>query len=209
MATIVNIRGTSGSGKTTAVRYVMKKLGVVSNIVSSKSKAPGASTRYRLQYGKRVVGYRLSGGVLVVGRYETACGGCDGIKTQEEIVERVKKFAYMGEVVLFEGLTLGTIYTRYYELSALLKKSGHRFIWAFLDTPIDVCIKRVLKRRRLAGNTKPFNTKHTEAKFRSINSAKQHAITDKERVMTLNGKCAGKQLLKRIENMLHKDFKIG
>jgi adenylylsulfate kinase-like enzyme len=169
MATVINIRSTSGGGKSYSVYHVMKKLGIKSSIMKD---------------GK-VVGYRLHGNVMVVGRYETDCGGCDQIKTQDMICERVERFADKGKVVLYEGLLVSGLYSRYSNLAKRLKHSGHQYIWAFMDTPLQECLRRTIARRRSVGNGKPFNPKHTVAKYWAVGMANQHALDDKEDVIML------------------------
>lgn len=143
---IVNIRATSGAGKSTIAREIM--------------------ARYPprpLKRNGKVVGYEValpSGPLFIVGRYETPCGGCDGIKTQDEVCARVRKYAKRGHV-LFEGLIVTTIFERYAEL--LPRLGAYRF--AFLNTPLRTCLRRVEKRRKARGNFKPLNPANTEAKY--------------------------------------------
>jgi hypothetical protein len=183
MATIINIRGTGGSGKSFTVHYLIKKFGIKNDV-----KKDG-----------KVVGYRLNGDVMVVGRYDTTCGGTDQIKTQDGISDRVTKFAKMGKVVIYEGLLASTLYGRYLDLSRRLTKQGHKVIWSFLDTPIEKCIKRTIRRREKRGNTKLFNEKHTVEKFKAVASCKRHALVDKINVVDLKHQKAHKQLLKLVK----------
>jgi len=50
---------------------------------------------------------------------------------------------------------------RYAMLDRDLAKEGTHCIWAFLDTPLDVCLARVTARREAKGNTKPLNPENT------------------------------------------------
>lgn len=150
---IINLRGTSGSGKSTAVRYVM---------------AGGSVSEVRADpVDKHPIGYAVSGAVdgvvSVVGKYTTACGGCDTIKTQDEICGRVRRFATDGHV-LFEGLLISHLFSRYAALSDEL--GGICF--GFLDTPLEVCLERVRARRAARGNTKPLNEKNTVQKWHDM-----------------------------------------
>lgn len=194
MATIVNIRGTGGSGKTYAVNYVIKKLGIRNKIIKN------GRPHYRPT--NNVVGYRLNKDVLIVGKYDTDCGGTDQIKTQDEIMERICNFAKKGSIVIFEGLLVSGLYSRYRDLSKELQKKGHKYIWIFLDTTLEVCCKRTMERRRRAGNNKPFNSKNTELKYRAVELAKQHALEDGERVLTFSHKRAHKQLYSLVKKQL-------
>lgn len=152
---IINIRGTSGSGKTTVVRGIMNKGSVIP-----------------LDEHKKPAGYRveipdLGQPVYVVGPYTTACGGTDAIGTQDEVCDRIRAFAPLGHV-LVEGLLMSKTFGRYAKLDRELDAQGQHFIWAFLDTPLDVCLARVGARRetrRLAKavvpDFKPLNPQNT------------------------------------------------
>jgi hypothetical protein len=178
MSVVINLRGTGGSGKSSAVYHLMKKFGVRSNIKNNG----------------RIVGHRLNQDIMIVGKYETNCGGCDQIKTQDDICKRVSKFAEKGSIVVFEGLLISGLYSRYLDLSRKLVNAGHRFIWAFLDTPLETCIRRTIARRKSVGNVKPFNPANTELKYRAVELAHLHALEDNEVVVMLDGDAAGEQL---------------
>lgn len=145
---IVNIRGCNGSGKTTIVRRFLDRLPSVA--LGGKPEKPAGYCVSAEAWGLRLP-------VYVVGSYENACGGTDGIKTQEEIVDRVQRAHAHGHV-LVEGLLMskssdnGTTAPALRELGA---------IFAFLDTPWEVCLQRVLERRTQAGNDKPFDPEKT------------------------------------------------
>lgn len=154
---IINIRGTSGSGKSSLVRELMNQADEIEEIRPASA-------------GGKLVGYSLEGladkDVHVVGSYHTACGGCDGIKTQDEVCARVRRFAKMGHVV-FEGLLISHIYGRYkalhQELDGLMGQGPYH--WLFLDTPLEVCLENVAKRREARGNTAPLNPTNTIQKW--------------------------------------------
>ena len=64
---IINVRGTSGTGKSTVIHNILKKY----------------PHKPVISHGGKHMGYKVeltSGKFLyVVGKYETQCGGCDGI----------------------------------------------------------------------------------------------------------------------------------
>lgn len=174
MTRIINIRGTSGSGKSTLVRALMDSLTDVKPVMKILGDDKEAVRGYIGRNGENAVG--------IVGRYETDCGGCDTIKTQDEIAQRVNHFSTRGAVV-FEGLLISVLHSRYrdmargfndihkrtenYTLPLLGKETTTfpPFIFAFLDTPLDVCLARVEERRARKGNTKPFNPQNTIDKW--------------------------------------------
>lgn len=145
---IVNIRGCNGSGKTTIVRRFLERL--PKTALGGK---PGRPAGYRVD----ATDWGIQTPIYVVGSYENACGGTDGIKTQEEIVERVQR-AYDYGHVLVEGLLMSKSSDGGVTAPALRDMGA---IFAFLDTPWGVCLQRVLGRRAAAGNEKPFDPNKT------------------------------------------------
>lgn len=159
---IINVRGTSGSGKTTVIRGIMAKGGLVDKIYSDQAGDGLFST------SKAPIAYDVNvnpGGqhVYVIGSYENTCGGCDSIKTQDEICNRVRWFAKQGHVIM-EGLLMSHLFSRYAALDRELQPTP--YIWAFLDTPLELCLERVIARREARGVAKkPFNPENTVSKW--------------------------------------------
>jgi hypothetical protein len=149
MSVILNLRGTNCSGKSTVVRRYMELIGVANE----------------LEDDGKIWAYELKNGVYVLGRYQTVCGGCDTIHSFAEIRAGVTQLAKYGHV-LFEGVLWSTVYFASVELARSLPQ--HRFIFGMLDTPLDVCLKRVLARRAAAGNTKLFNPEKQMNKHATI-----------------------------------------
>jgi hypothetical protein len=143
---IVNIRGTSGSGKST-----LAKLAIEHFLCLPKHNEKGRVTEY-LDVNRHL---------LVLGSYETECGGCDTIKTQDEIVTRVVVGERLAKNLLFEGALVSTIAQRYLDLAALYPG---RFIFAIMDTPLDLCLERVMERRARRGDERKLNPFRTVEK---------------------------------------------
>lgn len=149
---ILRISGTFGSGKTTAARDFLKY--PHQELLGSDGKLKG----YKIDAG-------LRSPVFLLGSYRNVCGGCDGIPTQAEIAERILK-AHPAGHVLYEGALVSgagvggaiTLATRHISST----------VYAFLDTPLELCIERVRARRVASGNLKPFDPKNTVEKFRSV-----------------------------------------
>ena len=145
---IVNIRGCNGSGKTTIVRRFLDRLPC-----QPLGGKPGRPAGYTVDAS----GWGISVPVFVVGSYENTCGGTDGINTQEEIAARVVKAYSLGHV-LVEGLLMSKSSAGGH-VAPILKEHGA--IFAFLDTPWETCLERVLQRRAAAGNEKAFDPDKT------------------------------------------------
>lgn len=179
---VINIRGTGGSGKSHLVMKFMKKFGA-----HPLEGADGRVVAYR-------VSYKPGEPVYVIGRYKTVMGddgirtvtgGCDGIKTQDEIGIRVRLAARRGHVI-FEGFLVSGIYSRYHALSQDL--GG--MVWAYMDTPIEKSIARIRRRNR----GRKFSTDNIEKKSRSAERTASRATADHEAVVWLNHKHALRDL---------------
>jgi len=144
---IVNIRGCNGSGKTHTVRRFLDRL---------PSVAIGPENR-PLGYQVDATQWGIASPIYVVGSYANACGGADGITTQEEIANRVIRAGGSGHV-LVEGLLMSKSSSGGH-VAPRLKEHGA--IFAFLDTPWETCLSRVLSRRAAAGNEKVFDPEKT------------------------------------------------
>ena len=127
MSQIVNIRGCNGSGKTTIVRRFLTKL---------PTQALGGKPDRPLGYRVDATAWGIMTPVFVVGSYENTCGGTDGIKTQEEIADRVVKAHGHGHV-LVEGLLMSKSSSGGH-VAPILK--DHGAIFSFLNTPWEVCL---------------------------------------------------------------------
>lgn len=142
---IVNIRGTNGSGKSTLVLGLMTKYGRTAVIDTRNNKE---------------IGYHIPElGAHAVGKYTTACGGCDTIKTQDETKERVKKWSAIGHVV-FEGILVSTIFGPWLDFS----RQNGGMMWAFLDTPLDLCLERI----QIRNGGKPVKTDQVKSKWEGM-----------------------------------------
>jgi hypothetical protein len=147
---IIQVRGTSGSGKTTIVRNIME-------LFPPENKKPVMRTGR-----KQPIAYRFRHPVpehkelAVIGHYETKCGGCDTISTPGQsypiIFELIRRNAEEGRNVLFEGLLIsGDL-----KWSSQLKDLDFRIIE--LTTSLDECLESINTRRkaRLEGSGKEF-----------------------------------------------------
>lgn len=152
--TVIQIRGTSGSGKSTVMRQVMKGL--------------GGYAAHHVTGRKRPLLYAFNEFVYVLGHYESACGGCDTIGSARaiyELTERLFNGPDNAKVVLQEGLLLSEDVKWTSQI-----RDVHCY---FLTTPIEICIEQIKTRRSEAGNDKPLN---------ESNSRKRVAVIERARV---------------------------
>jgi len=168
MSTVVAIKGTNGSGKSTVVRALLDRLGKQS-ILRVNSKEAGYRCRYE------------DGSLFVLGKYKTACGGLDSSFSYsgaaDDLLLCIDKLAAQGHVVC-EGVIAITSYghNRMTRFADKLKRKGHRMIFAHIDTPAEMCIERVRQRRMEAGNRKPFNPEKLLDKYQSILKSQEQLL---------------------------------
>lgn len=138
---IIQIRGTSGSGKTTVMRQIMSRL-------------PGMHERNPVFVkGRKQPLYYEIGRAAILGHYETACGGCDSIGSAAQCYVQIMKLLNDFDIILCEGLLLSEDVKWSSQLPDL-----HVI---YLTTPLETCLKQILKRRKEAGNDKPLNPENT------------------------------------------------
>lgn len=153
MSKIIKINGCSGAGKTTAVREFMK----VSNPVA----VHGSNLKPEA--------YVCDGNTYVLGSYENTCGGMDTVGSAQQVIDLLDRYAPMGNI-LFEGLLQSTYYGA---MGTHSRKYGDDYIYAFLDTPIELCLERVIARRAASGRNNKFNPQLTRDKHATIATLKK------------------------------------
>lgn len=157
---IINIRGTSGSGKSHIVRAIMDQCtGREPDFVEGRRR-PLFYTMWQPTAPRPEV-------LAVIGHYETPCGGCDTIPSLDRIYEVIRKQVDNGFDVIYEGLLLSAEVNRAVAL-------GNDFNMAViaLDVPLQECIDSVNKRRWAKNPDKPgVNPKNTEAKWKQTRRA--------------------------------------
>ncbi|KKN53707.1 hypothetical protein LCGC14_0599620 [marine sediment metagenome] len=161
---IVNIRGTSGSGKSTLARRVMAEY----TNGQSRIQRPGR----KHPFGYILHHHHTAKALVIIGHYESPCGGCDTIKTYAEVFQAVQDSHDAGHNVLFEGLLLSTDKIHITEL-ALAYPDDHLIIG--LDVPLVECLRCVNERRRAKNPDKEdVNPKGTNSKHGTNKRAMKH-----------------------------------
>lgn len=182
---IINLRGTHGSGKSTVVRSIIDRYkGLPLHDVKGKIEGYCMQSPY--------------GGIMVVGPYNTPCGGCDRIQPYADIWPRVEDYIKRAEHVIFEGALVSTSYGTIGKFS---EAYGDQFVFACLDTPVELCLDRVRARREERGNTKPLNPDQTVTKHRNIyNMCLKIRDTYKRRVVFIDHRKPVPQILGLLKN---------
>lgn len=156
---IINIAGTSGSGKSHLVRGFInwaEKRGVVKPCYKDDRKDP--------------IGYDIilpkERTIHVVGHYgEADSGGCDTIRNVNWIYDYIEEQYNAGKVVLYEGLFMMNMIRG----PILAAETNCVYVLQFTD-PLAVCIASIDKRRASRGDKRLLKKENTIGNFRRANS---------------------------------------
>lgn len=162
---IIQIRGTSGSGKTWAMKQVMESMQLWQAEAVINRKRP----LYYRSCSERPLTY-------LMGHYETPCGGCDSLGSARSIHDWTS-WLLSGErpvprFILQEGLLLSEDVKWTKEMH---EKMGGVFAF-FLITPLERCLEQIVARRASVGNEKPLNPTNTQNRLRTIERARQKLV---------------------------------
>lgn len=200
---ILQIRGTSGTGKTTIMRTLM----TVAECVPHKVE-PGKRK-------DRVIAYKGKWDeldVIVLGNYENpGTGGCDCINEIETVVQLVDEYAAPSHrkngdhraIIIFEGLLLAHSWGRMGEF--VHEKYGHRYMNAFLSTTCEDAINNVMARRLRAGaDNTPERVakivKNIEADYYRVELAYKRVIARGGQLIDVPYKNASEWMVQYIQN---------
>ena len=148
---IIQIRGTSGSGKTHLVKQVLTHYSQREDHFTTGRRRP----LYTTWAGKAP--RRLT----TLGHYDIPCGGADTISGFDTIFGLVNQAEDRGEDVLFEGLILTGDNKR---IIACAKAHSNHLIVS-LNTPLEVCLAQINARRAARGNNTPVSPVNTQKKW--------------------------------------------
>lgn len=169
---IINPRGTSGSGKTYLINQLRAKYRGAEHVYNNDIEGiPQYAGEFRLpKPRKQPLFYRLydeehQHRAVLLGHYESACGGCDTISSLDTIFGLAREFAQQGLDVIFEGLLVSAEHKR---SLALFQDFEHRVLR--LSTSMDECVASVQSRRDARGDDRPLNPKNTLLKDKAVAS---------------------------------------
>jgi thymidylate kinase len=165
MKLLIKLHGTSGAGKTTVARDLMALDPAPRTLLNKANRKPEA-------YEVHLPG--CSNLLYVLGPYTATCGGLDGLS---DVLDHIRLLDHYGKVghVFYEGLLGSEYYGRIGKVSEQFKDSH---IFAFLDTPLQVCLQRVQARRLAKGNTKPLDPSNTVGRVAKIARLKVRLETE-------------------------------
>lgn len=195
---IIDIRGTNGSGKSYPIHQILKEHAhEVRTAPTSVAKEPCVPYTF-------VPSLNLA----VIGEYKTACGGADGVTSQQAICDAIRFLALQPTSlrVVVEGSIVASVFSRWYELAIEMEDKGVPYVFLFLDTPIEKCVQQVVARRQANDNFKSFDPDKTlKPRAESIERIKQRLLVQPREVLEvkvgiLDHTRSTEQLLDLIQN---------
>jgi hypothetical protein len=158
---VVNLRGTSGAGKTALVRRLMEEYGAAPDCGPATPLMRCGRTRPIVWALPHPAGGRP---LAVLGDYYGGAtrGGCDTIPLRDggmaEAFRLADELARAGHDVLLEGLALSADVRGTAALAA-----EHRVLVLCLATPLEECVRNVVRRRRAGTAALPAIRRTAEA----------------------------------------------
>ena len=131
----------------------------------------------------------------------------DTISDKFERLALIEKYLTLKpEILIFEGLITGKTYGEIGKISERPAQHG-KWLYTFMDTPFEVCVERVLQRRKAAGNNAPFDPERTmRPTFKSCLGVARNTGAPGHHVIAVNHKLPAKkaaaELLKQV--LVHK-----
>lgn len=181
---IVQIRGTSGSGKTWLIYRLMEHF----------------NAQPILKEDEKIEGYLLDHNIRVAGRYTTACGGMDTIRDKEESEAIIRRYADLGHV-FFEGLLISGVWGRWYQIA---QDYPGQYLWLFMDTPLEKCNEQVMIRN----GGKPVSMDNLRGKYNAVQGAYKKAVAAGEKAIWIDHTRPWEHLLEILDEHLFKNSEI-
>lgn len=178
---IVKLHGTSGSGKSTVARHLLNQSVIKPTEITNER---GKIVAYECHIPNMLFP------LYILGPYKTACGGCDALLAAEQI-ELLHRYAKLGHV-FYEGLLASEYYGK---LGIASEPYAKNHVFAFLTTPIEVCIERVKARRAAKGNEKPLDETNTRGRVRKIDMLRKKLRIMGREVVLIDHEKAGEEVL--------------
>lgn len=170
---IIQVRGTSGCGKSWIIHQLMKEL-VPFPAESSqalwipvKARWKNKKRRIPLYYVTKLHNNKI---VAICGGYEAICGGCDNVGSAKHVFWLYAKIreSFPQCHIISEGLLLSED-TKW---TIKAQEMGWDPKAIFLTTEIDTCIQQINDRRKAVGKMEPIPESNTRRRVEVINRAK-------------------------------------
>lgn len=153
---IINLRGTSGSGKTTIVQKIMA-------LYDTKEEVRQEGRRYPIAYHCEKEGHKT---LAVVGHYESTSGGCDSVPSLDMVYNLIRIANQLEMDVIYEGVMVSGEYQRCLQL----RRDHLPLVVIRLSTSLNDCLDAIRRRRLEKGNVKEFNPARTIRRDKEVRS---------------------------------------
>lgn len=159
MRKIVQLAGTSGSGKSTGLKWLFDRCEDKVFIEDAEGRGINAT-------------WLKSAGILVLGHYRVDCGGCDMVtgngglaRANETLRHLLQEPQYVGIPIFFEGLLMAS-FVNVKRLVSIIQEEepDAEYIIIHCSPPEETCIQRVYVRN----GGKPFNHDPLTGRYRSL-----------------------------------------
>jgi len=155
---VINIRGTTSSGKTTTIKELIKN--------------SGKSITTQISKGVRGV-HLIEEDIIIIGEYHSKkFGGVDGIARIEYVEPAIMKALERVPTIIFEGLLISHSFERWKIFSKRLLKLQKKYkareqgmIWAFIIPPFEENLKRLYYRNNGPSISKSYRVALGEEKL--------------------------------------------
>lgn len=178
MIKFLNVRGPNGAGKTTLLRCLARspecRLVPVHQPLHRAEDKGVKPEKVGKPKGKPIVATVTPEGIALLGDYTPAAvgttAGCDRISRQDDVKAALVAAAALPGVklVVFEGIIVGTIFLPWLEW----EQANGGMVWAFLDTPLEVCLKRIQDRNGGA----PIKEELVASKHKTIRDVRRKVL---------------------------------
>lgn len=163
--TFLNIRGTNGSGKSTLARRFFGEHDGETDLSEYFTKSG------RSKFGTGRINPDTQ--TLVVGNYDTMAGGLDKLPSFSVQFNCIDVALSLPDVklVVAEGVLASTVLGSWADHAKQLHEKGVRVIWAFMSTPLQVCLDRI----QIRNGGKPIKEDLVKDKIEQIDKVRQRA----------------------------------
>ncbi len=198
MTGFINIRGCNGCGKTTLLRSLVKLYPSDQRRVTEIDVSPYVTEKHAPIPFTVLRGAPL-GNLAILGDYTPEAAGqttagCDRVKTQAAAKAALECAVGLDvDVILFEGVVISTIFGPWQEWS----KANGGMVWAFLDTPLAECLRRI----QLRNGGKPIKEDQVADKYITLGRVADKARQAGEHVVDLPWESALRELKNTIRGM--------
>lgn len=152
---IINIAGTSGSGKSYLMRGFMDWAQHRATIIPERVPGRRSPIGYRIEWD------HPAPPAYVIGAYDSPTGGCDTIRDVVKLFDHIRAHHNKQEDVLYEGLFVMNMQRG----PALAEMLGRNMLVIHLTTPYATCLEAINERRAERGVARLLTTQNTKGNF--------------------------------------------